>query len=147
MSKTYSSKSNAKRAAKRQGLSVDNLTFSSNSEGRWSWAEAASTGSTKKATRSSAARKGRHLDPDYMPKPSVSEQGALKKRKVEGKPVLTKANKVRRLIAEHYDSEANNADECIRLIMKRMDFGRSLARTYFANNLPKVQAQAEADDS
>lgn len=35
--KTYSSKSNAKRAAVREGLEVDTLAFNKDSEGRWFW--------------------------------------------------------------------------------------------------------------
>ena len=156
---TFANRSGAVRKAKALGLDLKALHFSANDDGRWGWeamqevslqdaldgdtlpakqevtVPAASTDAPKKQiTITIKAETG------IIPKATIKGQGSLNTRKHAGAIVATKAGRVREIIKEMFNlsDTAPNAEACIVCIQQQTQLKRGLARTYFANNLPKV---------
>jgi len=103
MSKLYSSKSNARRAALNAGLNA--------------------------ATMVHVVVDGKHC----------FNAGPVAKIVNNGK-ANTKARQARAIIAEEYKVSEGNSGAVIARLMAEFNFGKTLATTYFNNNLAKMQS-------
>ena len=98
----------------------------------------AATKTNTKATIKPVAAKKAKLETGAIPVATVKGQGSVDARKLkDGTQVTTKAGQARAIILKHFNEKTPNSEECIKLI-QALGFKRGLARTYFANNLPKV---------